>query len=762
MAPGSRANRFLGLVPAGAPAALLAAVALLAAPPRASADGDAKSAVERQLARVERHAVVVSLRFQRDLAAEENGVVPVDPDGATEVFRRWRMSMRVPGLVVRDRRTVLCSDLFLPDGAVQSIEVTGRGGTAASAHVKAFLRRAGGIVLATDRDVDAEPVPFSDDGAVTVETPLVVGSISESATGAQSWAEPLAGTRRRDLRGFGFAWGTPEKPLAGLMGARYARTVDLVMREDATPVGVRFGGTLALDDAGWRGKDVLAELAEAVPFESLADLAATFRRTAPVYRVRLAYRPEGPEDEAPGPWRGAQDVGEPDDDVVHFGIAVAPDLVVVPEPMPEPWIGRIDRVVVEPEGRPALAATFAGRVRNWGAFAVRLSGSTLPALGADAPEAPKAGTAFLAHAVAWRGGERRDHVEYHRSLGSPRGYGDVRRLASEETVPASAFLWTLAGHAMGFSAELRPEDAEAPARARRGDDEGSRGVHAALFADFGGPGAIASALDVRVMPRKGDEGRRLPWLGVEVEPIRDAAVAAALGVSGPTRDGARGLVVNHVYANSPAERAGILVDDILLSARRTGPTADAAPADLRDTAGAPDWPDASDVPRPWRPRANALVRLLASWGVGTRYEVEIVRGGAVVKTALAVETSPRDVATALRIRDEGSGLTVKELTYEVRYALHLANDAPGVLASAVEEGSAAFQARILANEVVREVDGHPVADPEAFAAALATARSEGRESVRLVVLRLDRSRFVDLHVTHPGPEQAAGAVPPPR
>ena len=99
--------------------------------------------------------------------------------------------------------------------------------------------------------------------------------------------------------------------------------------------------------------------------------------------------------------------------------------------------------------------------------------------------------------------------------------------------------------------------ATASARSRRSASEG------------GGPAEWVKTLDRRAAPQKSEEARRLPWLGVEYVAVRGADVAEALDVSGPTRDGARGFLVNVVYAGSPAAKAGIRVDDILLSAKRT-------------------------------------------------------------------------------------------------------------------------------------------------------------------------------------------------
>ena len=113
--------------------------------------------------------------------------------------------------------------------------------------------------------------------------------------------------------------------------------------------------------------------------------------------------------------------------------------------------------------------------------------------------------------------------------------------------------------------------------------------------------------------------------------------------------------------------------------------------------------------------------------------------------------------SALRAKDDAAGITVKELTYEVRHALHLDGGDAAVLVSAVEDGMAAFQARINVNELIRETDGAPVADPAAFAAALTAARAAGKPSIRVVVQRLDKTRFVDLRLApSEGPPPAPG------
>ena len=112
--------------------------------------------------------MLVALKFQKDLEAEEHGAIAPDEDATTEAFRRWRMSWIVPGFVVRDRRTVTISDLFLPPGAIASVEVRTLDGTAYPARLRGFLRRAEGLIVATETDLPVEPVPFVDEPTATV------------------------------------------------------------------------------------------------------------------------------------------------------------------------------------------------------------------------------------------------------------------------------------------------------------------------------------------------------------------------------------------------------------------------------------------------------------------------------------------------------------------------------------------------------------------------------------------------------------------
>jgi serine protease Do len=310
------------------------------------------------------------------------------------------------------------------------------------------------------------------------------------------------------------------------------------------------------------------------------------------------------------------------------------------------------------------------------------------------------------------------------------------------------------GRVLGFSARLDPEDKEErldePTSFRRGRREFP--LIAVLFDEVGPASSLANDPDTRVMPQEETESKRLPWLGVETTGF-NKLVAEMLDISAPTRDGARGLLVGRVYPGSPAARAGIEVGDILITAKRTsGPGADSPPMDLEESGGGGGWFSwggfmgfgDDEAPQPWKTQDTALHRLLKTWGDGTTFDVQYLRKQETKTAALKVEFGPPTFDSAPRKKDEGTGVTVRDMTYEVHASLRLPAGAPGVVVSRTEPGSPGAQARIGKNEIIEEVEAQPVKDAAAFVALLDEARAGGKESVRLVVRRLDKTRLVDL------------------
>jgi hypothetical protein len=148
--------------------------------------------------------------------------------------------------------------------------------------------------------------------------------------------------------------------------------------------------------------------------------------------------------------------------------------------------------------------------------------------------------------------------------------------------------------------------------------------------------------------------------------------------------------------------------------------------------------------------------LLTSLGKGKTVVLTVLVDGKETPRELVLEEGPPDYESAERKKDETTGLTVRDLTYEARRALKLPPDAPGVVVSRVEEGSPAAGAKVQPYDVLQRVEGRSVNGAAEFVAALEAAHRAGAATVKVQVLRLNRTRYVDLGFEADG-DKAPGA-----
>jgi hypothetical protein len=533
------------------------------------------------------------------------------------------------------------------------------------------------------------------------------------------------------------------------------------MDAKGTPLGFRFGGTVDLGTDLWMGPDVLED--QEVSFASLRERAESLRTGSTLHRVQILFRTASRHDRGSNPFGGDESVAEAE----FWGFAATPDTLLALGRLEDGDVRRIESVrLKDTDDDAGIEASFAGRLRGYDAFVVKVpSGGLLP-LPAEAPPPPAIGEAFLVHRVAWRGGARRDQVDYDRVTGWARGYGDGRYLAAEQKVEEGSILMTADGAVLGFSARLNPEDREKPiGEGRPRASQATFQQVAVLFSEVGLPASVVADPDTRVMPAEETEAKRMPWLGVEYDGL-SAGVAELMEISEPTLDGQRGLVVTLVYPGSPAEKAGIQDGDVLLSVRKTsGPGSDAPPVDLKDRDegffGGFPFSFGGGEAAPWRPVGNALVRLLQSWGVGTTYDLAYLRNGQQASLSFTIELGPPDFHSAPRSKDEPTGLSVRDLTYEVKAALRMLPESQGAVIARVEPGSPGAQARIDANELILEYDGRPVEGAQAFQRMVEKDRGAGKQTARLVVRRLGKTRIVDLSLVPQEGSDAGGEEGPP-
>ncbi len=253
-------------------------------------------------------------------------------------------------------------------------------------------------------------------------------------------------------------------------------------------------------------------------------------------------------------------------------------------------------------------------------------------------------------------------------------------------------------------------------------------------------------LDTSVKPLSEDDSKRLAWLGLELQEIsRD--LARAKDASLPTKGGEVGAIVSFVYKDSPADKAGVKPGDIFLRFYVPGQVrpVDVTVYSKRDF----EFPWAQldrvadvyfeQLPRPWPSRSNSLTKVLTEVGFGQSVSAEFISDGKKRMIDFTLEMAPTDFSSADSYQNAASGLTVKDITYEVRQYFKMAEDAPGVVVAEIEPGSKASVAGIKPCEVITAVNGQPVSLARDFKAAV-----EPGGELALTVKRMSQSRVVKI------------------
>lgn len=266
-------------------------------------------------------------------------------------------------------------------------------------------------------------------------------------------------------------------------------------------------------------------------------------------------------------------------------------------------------------------------------------------------------------------------------------------------------------------------------------------------------------------PLSASEARRIAWLGVETQTL-DEKLAASHGVSDQTEQGESGVLVTHVYPNSPAARGGLMTGDVLLSILRQGSSAEIKISENRHIFSERPFPwehydkmpdEYFDrIPLPWPPADNKLNTMLKDLGEGTPYTLNYVRDGKPRTHVFTVERSPDYFLSAPEITLESPGLQLRELTFETRRYYQIPEDRAALIVSRVTPGGRAAVAGIKPYELITEINGTPVTTASAFAAAVNSGAG-----IRLQVRRMHQSRVVNIEIQPASAASTPAGAPKP-
>ncbi|MCU0771166.1 MAG: Do family serine endopeptidase [Verrucomicrobia bacterium] len=232
------------------------------------------------------------------------------------------------------------------------------------------------------------------------------------------------------------------------------------------------------------------------------------------------------------------------------------------------------------------------------------------------------------------------------------------------------------------------------------------GINQSIFSGSGGSDGIGFAVPVNLARNVVEQliasGRvSRGYIGVNIQPL-SPDLAQAFGI-----DDASGALVSEVVPGSPGDKAGLQPGDVIVQY---------------------DGRKVDD---------SAHLRLMASQTApGTEVELKLVRDGKGRELSVRLGELPSELATRQGSpgtgspgdRDSLDGVSVDDLTGEIRRQMGIPARIDGALVTGVEQGCNAFEAGLREGDVIVEINQKPVED-----AATAVKLSEEARDERILL-----------------------------
>jgi len=253
------------------------------------------------------------------------------------------------------------------------------------------------------------------------------------------------------------------------------------------------------------------------------------------------------------------------------------------------------------------------------------------------------------------------------------------------------------------------------------------GINTAIYSPSGGSIGIGFAIPANlarpVVEQLKDFGHaRRGWLGVNIQSVTDE-IAESLGLDKP-----KGALIASVRDGGPAQVAGIQAGDVVLTF---------------------DGKDVTDM--------RHLPRIVAETPIDRTVKVKVwrkrkehvldVKVGELNEDDQQAAASPKQQPPAPVVGAvKALGLSLANLTPELRERFSLSEDTAGVVVTDVATDSPASEKGMRAGDVIVEVAQEEVKNPGQITAKVDEAKKAGRKSVLMLVDRQGDLRFVALKV----------------
>jgi len=230
--------------------------------------------------------------------------------------------------------------------------------------------------------------------------------------------------------------------------------------------------------------------------------------------------------------------------------------------------------------------------------------------------------------------------------------------------------------------------------------------------------AVPSSLVNNIVSQLREFGQvKRSWLGVKIQPVDDR-MAKGMGL-----DKAKGALVAEVTPDSPAEKAGIAVGDIITNFNG---------ADINST--------------------HRLPIVVAETPSGSKVDITVFRDKAYKTIKITVELAPKEISDAPSndgkvaapkyANKSAFGITVRDLDAPLRKKYSVDQEVQGVLVAKVDENQDTSDSGIRPGDVILKVNQDVVTSLKEFADAAAKVKESGDQSVVLLIYTRGQNQFV--------------------
>ncbi|MBV7257628.1 Do family serine endopeptidase [Pacificimonas sp. WHA3] len=248
------------------------------------------------------------------------------------------------------------------------------------------------------------------------------------------------------------------------------------------------------------------------------------------------------------------------------------------------------------------------------------------------------------------------------------------------------------------------------------------GINTAIFSPTGGNVGIGFAIPASQAQPVIDQLRKMGrvrrgYLGVSIQRLDDD-LASGLGLESDA-----GEIVAGVEPGGPADKAGIKQGDVIVKVNGQDVTA-----------------------------RNNLSFLVSNSAIGSRVPIELIRSGKRKKLTATLAERPSenqiganangdpdveadDSAPGAESARKSLGISLADLTPEIRQQLRLSDDIEGVVVAGVDRRSDAARKGIGRGSIIISINDQTTRTPAEAAAAVASARESGRNTVAILVKR---------------------------